>query len=222
MTGKATKSGSTRWLVAFDDESLPDEGMYETSFGAVVGKAPESSKSKTRLATKTGSKRVKNPKRVSGSHSTRSSGATPSVSPSTAKNKNHDVSTKESPAVMVSSEDSNQPIEGKRNKKKRKATSSTSEDPQPEQEQEQQEASDSSETKNKAAAARAARRLRRQALVEEEHSKRMLYQDTHPASKKAKTGDNNKDENVVKVPMLTGTLFLYRGARPRAEFVFKK
>lgn len=221
MTGKATKSGSTRWLVAFDDESLPDEGMYETSFGAVVGKAPESSKSKTRLATKTGSKRVKNPKRVSGSHSTRSSGAIPSVSPSTAKNKSHDASTKESPAVMVSSEDSNQPTDGKRNKKKRKAASSTSEDPQPEQEQ-QQEASDSSETKNKAAAARAARSLRRQAMVEEEHSKRMLYQDTHPASKKAKTGDNNKDENVVKVPMLTGTLFLYRGARPRAEFVFKK
>jgi hypothetical protein len=28
-----------------------------------------------------------------------------------------------------------------------------------------------------------------------------------------------KDENVTVVKMLTGTLYLYRGDRPRAEFV---
>lgn len=37
-------------------------------------------------------------------------------------------------------------------------------------------------------------------------------------SKRAKTGP---DEEVVKVPMLTGTLYLYKGIRRRAEFVRK-
>jgi hypothetical protein len=31
-----------------------------------------------------------------------------------------------------------------------------------------------------------------------------------------------KDENVVVVKMLTGTLYLYRGEKPRAEFVRHK
>lgn len=38
------------------------------------------------------------------------------------------------------------------------------------------------------------------------------------SSKKAKA---NPDEEVVKVPMLTGTLYLYKGLRRRAEFVRK-
>ena len=37
-----------------------------------------------------------------------------------------------------------------------------------------------------------------------------------------KTKKVKKDENVTVVKMLTGTLYLYRGDRPRAEFVRSK
>jgi hypothetical protein len=39
-----------------------------------------------------------------------------------------------------------------------------------------------------------------------------------PPSKKMKAGT---DEEVIKVPMLTGTLYLYRGVRRRVEFIRK-
>lgn len=39
---------------------------------------------------------------------------------------------------------------------------------------------------------------------------------------KAKQKKLKKDENVTVVKMLTGTLYLYRGERPRAEFVRSK
>jgi hypothetical protein len=43
-----------------------------------------------------------------------------------------------------------------------------------------------------------------------------------PKTKKSKLGDtNSKDGEVLSVKLLTGTLFLYRGAHRRAEFVPK-
>jgi len=49
------------------------------------------------------------------------------------------------------------------------------------------------------------------------HKKRPPAGAVAKASKKSKP--TNGDEEVVKVPMLTGTLYLYRGIRRRAEFI---
>jgi hypothetical protein len=78
--------------------------------------------------------------------------------------------------------------------------------------------------------AREARSRRRQAKIDEDAvppgtevigGKRLLALDDHiapPSNKKPKHNESD-DGEVVKVKLLTGTLYLYRGAQRRAEFV---
>lgn len=78
--------------------------------------------------------------------------------------------------------------------------------------------------------AREARSRRRQAKIDEDAvppgteivgGKRLLALDGHigpPSNKKLKNNESD-DGEVVKVKLLTGTLYLYRGAQRRAEFV---
>ena len=56
----------------------------------------------------------------------------------------------------------------------------------------------------------------------------IIEQDPPPAAKRIKEAPRNTnskkkvgDEEVIKVPMLTGTLYLYRGIRRRVEFIRK-
>lgn len=74
--------------------------------------------------------------------------------------------------------------------------------------------SDSSSSKIKALA-REERATRRQASMEVVKKRPLKNNALAPANKRVKT---NNDE-VIVVPMLTGTLYLYRGLNRRAEFV---
>lgn len=211
----------TRWLIAFDDESSwKEEEMYETAFGSIIGKAGPS-KPLAPPVVKTSTKRTKKQRKTSAAStadsqpdsSTGPKSSITSSSPSQNGSSSFIANFKQSPAAVSSPDESvENAINGneKTNKKKRKSSDL---DPQTAAEP----PSDSSDAKNAAAAARAARSLRRQAKLEEEHTKRMLHHE--PPPKKAKT---EKDSNVVRVPMLTGTLILYRGPRRRAQFVFNK
>lgn len=229
-------SSTPRWLVAFDDESWAEEDMYESNFGAILGKAdfPKLSDapalSKDFVPSKKGKKQKKGAAAASkdspfanGKNLSVSSGS-PSpnnVSPTTEVLESN--LNKDSSDLVSSPEDmrtSNSMFNSKDNKNKRKAGSNViSSDTNAKEDILKinlEAPSDSSELqKSAAAAARAARSLRRQAKLEEEHTKRQLYE---PPAKKPKT----KDANVLRIPMLTGTLLLYRGARRRAEFIFKK
>ena len=71
---------------------------------------------------------------------------------------------------------------------------------------------------HKKAKDREARRKRREAVVEEEEVKAGAHGATLVNLAKKK----NKGEDVIRVPMLTGTLLLYRGLHRRAEFIYKK
>lgn len=81
-----------------------------------------------------------------------------------------------------------------------------------------QEESDMSGSKQRPGSlSREERSKRRQAMIEQDKlnwSKPVMSRP--PKKKKAQ-----RDEEVVRVPMLTGTLLLYRGAHRRAEFVRK-
>lgn len=74
----------------------------------------------------------------------------------------------------------------------------------------------------KKARAREQRVARRQARIEEEDAQPKRHADRSKESnsnKRSRVDDTN--EEVIKVPMLTGTLYLYRGLNRRAEFVRK-
>lgn len=66
---------------------------------------------------------------------------------------------------------------------------------------------------------REARRKRRQAVVEEEEVKMGDHSQVVNVVAKKKTKNG---EDVIRVPLLTGTLLLYRGTQRRAEFIYKK
>lgn len=144
-----------RWLVAFDDESWPEEDMAADELGPVIGKID--SKQQTTLV--------------------------------------------QSPEVSVSSQEDT--ATAPHNKKRKSVTF--------------ENASDSSETKAAAAKARQQRSQRRQAKVDEDVVKNPHKPSVPIAAnnKKIKT----KNDDVIRVTMLTGTLLLYRGKHRRAEFI---
>jgi hypothetical protein len=62
------------------------------------------------------------------------------------------------------------------------------------------------------------RSRRRQQLIDEEVPVEGLMKAVAPPPKKSKT---TASDEVVKIPMLTGTLYLYRGAKRSVAFVRK-
>ena len=82
-------------------------------------------------------------------------------------------------------------------------------------------ANNKKETEKGKASDREERSRRRQAMIEVEAqtttSKRPRVAASGGQAKKVKV-KGARDDGRVKVPMLTGTLYLYRGARRRAEF----
>lgn len=96
--------------------------------------------------------------------------------------------------------------EGEETSKKKKPVAFT--------EESSQMVSDSSSSKIRALA-REQRSTRRQASIEVVKKRPLKNNGLAPANKRVKT---NNDE-VIVVPMLTGTLYLYRGLNRRAEFI---
>lgn len=74
---------------------------------------------------------------------------------------------------------------------------------------------------SKKAKAREQRIARRQAKIEEEDSQSIKRRVDRTASSNKRSRVDDSEEEVIKVPMLTGTLYLYRGLNRRAEFVRK-
>lgn len=196
----STQSNQPRWRIAYDDDAFADEELSESSLGHIL----------------TGSSDTESPTQLP------APAPTPSPSPASIaaataarkKNRKNGRFVKSTPPEVTPSA---VPPE-------KKAVSFP------------QEASDSSAVSNsKKTSAREQRTARRNRLQPEipsvptapppppQPKKRPPVPTGGPAghkgaSKKTKTA---ADEEVVKVPMLTGTLYLYKGIRRRAEFVRK-
>jgi hypothetical protein len=181
--------------VTFEDPSQKDEELYEKDFGKVLVPAAEEPEKPAAPS----SRRV------------RSSGSSSS---------NSNVSSV--PKKIASSEEGD--TEGEK-KKTKSVTFSDMETPAQ---------SDDSSSQDKNVSAREKRSLRRQAKIEDEvpvsgpnvtgiaaninnNKKRLPVKGIGGNGKRIKTEING--EEVVKVKMLTGTLYLYRGLNRRAEFV---
>jgi hypothetical protein len=202
---ETSSSLNPRWLVAFDDESRTEEDMYESSFGKIIGKAAvtepaDSNKNKTEKNKETVTVAVDTPK-------TTARNGSPVASPqNSAKTKTPAVS----PIEMEQQAHSNINSDSSKKSTKKQMSFQTVQD---------HHTSDSSTLPSDAAKAAAGissreqRSNRRQAAIMEEVAQQP------PTKKKKVTGQYN--EEVVKIQMLTGTLYLYRGLRRRAEFVRK-
>jgi hypothetical protein len=185
--------------------------MYENSFGQILGKATlteqvdsnknKKDKNKQTVAVdvpKTTAKRHGSPV-ASASNSSKTK--TPAVSPIEME---HQASHSDSSKKSVKEQISFQTVQER-----------------------EHHMSDSSTLPSDAAKAAAAgissreqRSKRRQAAITEEIAQQPAAAQ-EPPTKKKKVQYNNGKEEVVKIQMLTGTLYLYKGRRRRAEFVRK-
>jgi hypothetical protein len=198
---------NTRWLVAFDDDELrPEEGMYESALGQILSKAAAAEPVESNKNIKEKNKQttaVDVPK-------TTAQNEIPVTSPPNAtKTKTPAVS----PTEMVQAQQSHSNSNSDSSKKSTKKQISF------QTVQENHTMSDSSTLLSDAAKAAAGissreqRSNRRQAAIMEEVALQP------PTKKKKVTG--KYEEEVVKIKMLTGTLYLYRGLHRRAEFIRK-
>jgi len=201
LTGESD-ANNPKWVVALDDDSS-EETVNESELGEILGKASEETV-----------KKVKKPKRSAGRNNGKESPVVGGTEALTAVNDTTNVAKQDSRST--GSQSSNE-----ENKKKRPAPSS------------QDGASDSSgspsdaaSSKKARATAREQRSRRRQAMMEEvdnfigtssNHGSARGIGKPRPTNNKKK----KDDPDLVKIPMLTGTLILYRGVRRRAEFVRK-
>lgn len=201
-------SPNPRWLVTFDDQNHKDEELYEKAFGRTIRSvADEDDKLKSGA--------LSNNRRVRGS----SHGRKPTDSSNNRNGSNHKGS-------ATSSEDAETEDDKQPSKKKSISNKSVSFS----EEGGSVVGSDESSgmLTNDKVSAREQRSLRRQAKIEEEavilpppvpsngaNRKRRLPS-KHSSLKKRKS---DGDEEVVKVKLKTGTLYLYRGLNRRAEFV---
>mmetsp|Transcript_15602 Transcript_15602/g.23633 ORF Transcript_15602/g.23633 Transcript_15602/m.23633 type:complete len:234 (+) Transcript_15602:46-747(+) len=184
-------SPNPRWLVTFDDQSHKDEELYEKALGKVLKHGSDGSEKTFNVSRR----------------------ARPLPS-------SHGASRRES-------RNSGSSEEGEAEKKKKNKSVSFSDADTPAQ-------SDDSSSNAKKASAREQRSLRRQAKIDEEvvftvqsggsrSGKRRLPSSRNSggninnSNKRAKGEEGN--EEVVKVKLLTGTLYLYRGLHRRAEFI---
>jgi hypothetical protein len=205
VSKRTTDSSSTnpRWLVAFDENSWEEQDMYESSFGMVISKSSGKGHASARR---------------NGNNGKSKKAAAPGVTASTGIDSAHmdannsKVSNKKTTELMQVDTPTVPTVspcsslgEGSSASKKRKADDS--EDP----------SDGSTKATGKLSSDREVRRKRRQALVEEEEVKIAVAKAESPPAQKLKM-----DEDVIRVPMLTGTLFLYRGSHRRAEFIYKK
>jgi len=200
-------SSNPRWLVAFDEDSLPEEDIYESYFGKIIEKVHDNDDIKPQRATKsTNNKDTKNSATTSATSVT---GPPNNVIQSRQKKKSVKSPTTISPEPTKVPSGTTEEISVSSKDKKSKMTDS-----------EDDGKSDDSAAVRKKSQDREARRKRRQAIVEDEETK-MAHQ-YHRGIINAASKKRAKGDDVIEVPMLTGTLLLYRGTNRRAEFIFKK
>jgi hypothetical protein len=206
-------SPNPRWLVKFDGQPYKDEEMYEHAFGKLVHSAeePDDMVERTTATTPTSNKQAKGGA-VSG---TSSEGEKSDTSSSSKKSKNKKKNSKKQVAVQVE--------ENGRDGAENSAgdVGGLSDDSSP------SGIDTSGRSKADRVSAREARSKRRQAKIDEElpvgdvmgpSGKRKLASAVAPTFKKLK--GNSFNGEVTQIKMLTGTLFLYRGAaQRRVEFV---
>jgi hypothetical protein len=207
LVSKLTETSSNpRWLVAFDDESWTEEDMYESSFGQILGKATATQPQDVTGSNKNKKVENKQNEAVSPPKTTPKHGSPVTSTPNAVKDKTPAVS-----PIEMEQRQSNSDTSKKKGKNQI--------DFKTVQEHNTSDSSSLPSDAAKAAArvsAREQRSRRRQAASVEEVAQQ-------PPSKKKKVAgryDGGKEE-VVKIEMLTGTLYLYRGLRRRAEFVRK-
>lgn len=200
-------------MLTFDAESWKDEEFSEEAFGSVLGKADEGESSPTgrdpaaSAAIKNKNKNNKNRNKPSeesksGGTSGGSSSEEQSANSDSLQKKVVSFSHDEQVNPTVDTEDASSPKqETTANKKQQRSLRDRVSD-------------------------REQRSRRRQALIVDDPEVGSSTDGKHPrpvepvtrVTKKSKSG---VDEEVIKIPMLTGTLFLYRGLRRRAEFIRK-
>jgi hypothetical protein len=187
-------------LVKFDGQPYKDEEMYERSFGNLISAADEDEDvgDLPPVSQKRGSKPSGNGNRTTGG-SNKGSG-TSSEEAETGEDPEKDTNITVSDKTLHSDEGSNTGSD----------TSSNAE-------------SSSRGGRSSRVSAREARSKRRQAKIDEDippgqvTGGKMLEQVSMNNPKKRQRGE--ADGEVVKVKLLTGTLYLYRGSQRRAEFV---
>ena len=188
-------------MVSLNDKEMIDHEAYETSFGEILGKVTNTATTATNvtpdLTDTTTAKNIANSKKSS---------------------RKREAVTPDAETITSSSSSSSSGNEASNiTKSKRSKTTSVS------------FADDIDNNKTAAARAREERSRRRQATHPEpvmaNINNRKHRIDHRRSQKKTLTppsslADNKHDaKDVVRVPMLTGTLILYRGRNRRAEFV---
>jgi hypothetical protein len=212
-----------RWLVKFDGQPYKDEEMYELSFGKPVysaaveeddnGQDGTSGTEATNIDRKNNDGAVNNVETSSeGEKSDAAAGDKSSSKTAKSNKKSVQFGTKVSGDQHINgrngTHDASSPIEDDNDDASNKSGSSG---------------------RNSKSSAREQRSHRRQAKIDEETlvipgtgmlvgGKRTLSSMTGPAAKKYKQNPA-LDSEVVKVNLLTGTLYLHRGAHRRVEFV---
>jgi hypothetical protein len=213
-------SPNPRWLIKFDGQPYKDEEMYERAFGKLIQPAdieeePNEPSPPPPTVTKAS---------AAASTATKSGGANATASGTSSEGEKSDDAAAATNTSKKGKSDNNG-----NNKKSVQFEGAIddgdgSEDSSPED--------TARRSKADRVSAREARSRRRQAKIDEEAippgaevliaDKRKIPPPLGHNSKKAKNSHNHNhygDGEVVKVKLLTGTLFLYRGTQRRVEFV---
>jgi hypothetical protein len=197
-------SPNPRWLVKFDGQPQKDEEMYEKAFGKILVPADDEDDTPDSGSVATSQKRGSKPSGVG----SRSGGSNKGSGTSSEEGEIGEDSRKESKATLKKD---SQIAEGSN------AGSDTSSN-----------AESTSEGKLSRASAREARSNRRQAKIDEDVPALPALGDITagvkrrppiPPNNSKKRQRGEADGEVVKVKLLTGTLYLHRGRHRRAEFV---
>jgi hypothetical protein len=209
LVNRLSDEPASSWLVTFEDQEIPDEEIHEDDLGPVVARVDDSDNSGSKNGDKS---------KVSKKKPLRAKLAFP---------------TKPGDVKAGPGSDDAKSLDS--NKKKRRSPSEDFEaqDSQTKLETDVSSPNDSSKNtasgvggKSKLTSDREARSRRRQLAIEDEVPGSGLLKPGYPRpvgpplhlAKKAKTQGG---EAVVKIPMLTGTLYLYRGAKRRVAFIRK-
>ena len=212
-------SPNPRWLVKFDSQPYKDEEMYERAFGKLIHSNEESEEQASApAASETISTRNKTSiySAAEAASNTKGSGASADGDKSDDAKKGKNANGSKTDATTASKS---------KRAESQKASGALSQD------------SDSSPTDDNSrggsrsrASAREARSRRRQAMIDDAAivpgteilaGKRKMPPPPGHRSKQYKQSETQyaEDGEVVKVKLLTGTLYLYRGAQRRVEFV---
>ena len=218
-------SPNPRWLIKFDGQPYKDEEVYEQTFGKLLIAADDEPES---LHTEPAPPRRQN----SGKSTNSSTSSSTSINAEFDKKIAATVKTDEGLAGQVLPAKDGYKDAAADKKDKKSVTFSNENSPIGSDESSTQETG----TEGGNVSARESRSLRRQTMIDESDGvlawtggtgnltaggKRRLP----PGGSSGKNGSKSKrprqegDDSVVKVKLLTGTLYLYRGRNRRAEFI---